>query len=32
MNEDKRTDWLCETAIFEALEVLDMIRILNTHR
>ena len=23
MNEDKRTDWLCETAIFEAFEVLD---------
>ena len=23
MNEDKRADWLCETAVFEALEVLD---------
>ena len=23
MNEDKRADWLCETVVFEALEVLD---------
>ena len=21
MNEDKRADWLCETAVFEALKV-----------
>ena len=23
MNEDKLADWSCETAVFEALEVLD---------
>ena len=32
MTEGKRADWLCETAVFEALEILDYDWNLNTNR